>query len=318
MDILRLAVEVLYLFAPLLVSAAVAGAVLRHNLFAGLRGPIDGGLSLGGKRLFGDHKTWRVVLVTVASSVATVGLQKITGGWARPIALVDYGHLNAVAFGTAMGGGAMLGELPNSFCKRRIGVPPGGVAAGPTAALFYVWDQVDLLTGVWPLLGLWLRPSGAMGHRQHRMGPRPSPVDRARGLSPRCPPDGALTARPCRGWHRVRSEFASTLVALRSRHDRWLNICSSVPPMHPHLPSVATLEGCDDRRLDAEVELARLRSQAAIVRAFADHVEHLTQLGNDTGLAVHVAGEIRSWGFDCSKQVEHSKRQSIGTLPAAT
>ena len=161
-DVLHLAIEVLYLFAPLLVSAAVAGAVLRHNLFAGLRRPIDGGLSLGGKRLFGDHKTWRIVLVTVASSIATVALQKAACGWARPIALVDYGHIDAVAFGAAMGGGAMLGELPNSFCKRRIGVPPGEGAAGPMAALFYVWDQIDLLTGVWPLLGLWLRPSGAM------------------------------------------------------------------------------------------------------------------------------------------------------------
>jgi hypothetical protein len=56
----------------------------------------------------------------------------------------------------------MLGELPNSFVKRRLDVAPGETATGWRAALFYVWDQVDLLTGAWPALALWVRPDAVV------------------------------------------------------------------------------------------------------------------------------------------------------------
>lgn len=64
--------------------------------------------------------------------------------------------------GAAMGGGAMLGELPNSFVKRRLGVAPGTTASGLRAGLFFVWDQVDTLMGAWPLLLPWIRPSASL------------------------------------------------------------------------------------------------------------------------------------------------------------
>jgi hypothetical protein len=43
--------------------------------------------------------------------------------------------------------------------KRRLGIPSGGTARGLRGIAFYAWDQVDLLTGAWPLIGTWVRPS---------------------------------------------------------------------------------------------------------------------------------------------------------------
>jgi hypothetical protein len=153
------AAQALYLFAPLLVAAALSGIVLRFDLLPCLRRPIDGGAMLLGERLFGDGKTWRGAAMAVVGSIAGVALQQAARArvpsW---VAVVDYGAVAPVGLGAAMGAGATLGELPNSFVKRRLGIAPGATARGWPAALFYVWDQVDLLTGAWPLLGAWLCP----------------------------------------------------------------------------------------------------------------------------------------------------------------
>jgi hypothetical protein len=157
-DVALAAVRVLYLFAPLLVSAALFGVVRRFRFLRALDRPIDAGRSFHGERLLGDSKTWRGVLVAVVGSIATVAFQKTVRTYAAGWALVDYRELDPVLFGAAMGVGAMLGELPNSFVKRRLGIPPGGRAHGWRSVLFYVWDQVDLLTGAWPLVALWISP----------------------------------------------------------------------------------------------------------------------------------------------------------------
>jgi CDP-diglyceride synthetase len=154
-----LVLQTLYLFAPLLVSAALSAVVLRWELLPRLKRPIDGGATLGGRRIFGDSKTWRGVAVAVAGCIATVAVQKyVVGDAAGPVAVVDYERIDAIPFGSAIGAGAMLGELPNSFVKRRVGIAPGKTTKGPSRALFYVWDQIDLLMITWPLLGIWFWP----------------------------------------------------------------------------------------------------------------------------------------------------------------
>jgi CDP-2,3-bis-(O-geranylgeranyl)-sn-glycerol synthase len=155
--------QVLYLFAPLLAASAVAGLVLRFDLLSGLARPIDAGRTWRGRRLFGDGKTWRGVVVAVAVCVAGAAVQRhVVGGSAGDLALADYRTTNVFLFGAAMGGGAMLGELPNSFVKRRLGIARGETARGALAVLFYVWDQVDLLTTAWPLLSFWVQPTPAL------------------------------------------------------------------------------------------------------------------------------------------------------------
>lgn len=61
--------------------------------------------------------------------------------------------------------------------------------------------------------------------------------------------------------------------------------------MLSHLPSLAALES-DDDRLGAELRLARLRSQVAVVRTVADEVEHLAQRGDADGLRAQLVVRI--------------------------
>lgn len=153
---LQLAAEFLYLYAPLLLSAAISGVVMRQNWLAFSRRPIDAGRTLGGKRIFGDSKTWRGVLVAVLGCILGVAIQKhVVGEHARSIARLDYQQLDVLAFGVVMGVTAMLGELPNSFVKRRLSIAPGHTTQGYLSVLFYVWDQVDLLMFSLPALSCW-------------------------------------------------------------------------------------------------------------------------------------------------------------------
>jgi CDP-archaeol synthase len=154
------AAQALYLFAPLLVSAAISGLVLRFDWLRILRRPIDHRVTFRRRRLFGDSKTWRGVAVAVVGSIGAVLAQKVIRTHAPAfLQVVDYGRLDPVWFGGAMGAGAMIGELPNSFVKRQVGIPPGKTARGWQAVVFYLWDQIDLLIGAWPLLLFWFLPS---------------------------------------------------------------------------------------------------------------------------------------------------------------
>lgn len=158
-----LAAQAVYLFAPLLVSAALAGIVLRRGWLSPLNRPIDGGRSWRGQRVFGDGKTWRGALLSVVGCGTFVPLQRALQPWLPPaLQVVDYSSLPPVAFGVALGAGAILGELPNSFVKRRLGIPRGGTRRGALAVPLYVWDQIDTLLGAWPLACLWFSPSLAL------------------------------------------------------------------------------------------------------------------------------------------------------------
>jgi hypothetical protein len=57
-----------YLFAPLLVSAALVALVIYFDVWPRLYRPIDAGRCFRGKRLFGDHKTWRGVVVEASAA----------------------------------------------------------------------------------------------------------------------------------------------------------------------------------------------------------------------------------------------------------
>ncbi len=152
--------QALYLFLPLLVSAAAMGIAMRLDLLRGLARPIDGGRRWRGKRVLGDGKTWRGVVVAVIGCVLTAAAQRnVIGPRAGAFAVFDYATVDPIGFGVAMGAGAMLGELPNSFVKRRLGIARGGTARGPLRVLFYVWDQIDLLTVAWPAISPWVRPT---------------------------------------------------------------------------------------------------------------------------------------------------------------
>lgn len=103
--------------------------------------PLDGGRVLAdGRRLLGNSKTWRgVLLAPVASGLA-----------AAPLLL-------PIEMGVAVGVGAMLGDLLSSFIKRRLGMASSSMALGldqiPEALLplLLVANCLDLS---WTAIGL--------------------------------------------------------------------------------------------------------------------------------------------------------------------
>ena len=56
-----------------------------------------------------------------------------------------------------------IGELPNSFVKRRLGIPPGAQRRSPGGVVISVVDQADWVPAAWLLLSpVWrMRPSEA-------------------------------------------------------------------------------------------------------------------------------------------------------------
>ena len=121
------------------VGGVTHAVVIRHDLFASLARPIDGGLAIGGRPVFGPHKTWRGVVVMTAGSAL--------GG---VLLLPPVGVTDSLAAGAATG--ALLGlvyvaaELPNSFVKRRLGIDAGH-RAQRLSRLQYLIDQADSVVG---------------------------------------------------------------------------------------------------------------------------------------------------------------------------
>lgn len=114
--------------------------------------PLDGGATFRRRRLFGDHKTVRgLVVVVPAASVTLLVLSQVAlvgpSMLARGIWQLSPGRY--ALLGLIAGLGFMLGELPNSFIKRQLGVPPGGAPAGSLArALSGTLDRLDSTLGM--------------------------------------------------------------------------------------------------------------------------------------------------------------------------
>jgi hypothetical protein len=145
-------VDAIWVFLPVLGGALAHAPVLTFDLFPRLKRPLDGGARFRGRRLFGDNKTWRGAMVVVAGVViATLLLSRWDWWWNElPRGLRDAGPL---LYGLLLGLGVIVGELPNSFLKRQLGVAPG--ARG--GLLLTIYDQADFVLAVWLLLlPLWV------------------------------------------------------------------------------------------------------------------------------------------------------------------
>lgn len=116
--------------------------------------PMDGGKSLkDGKRIFGDHKTWKgfigYIIWNVVCMVVWGLICKVAGLEHYNMLYTNYE--NTITFNLAAGGlvgfGYALFELPNSFLKRRLGIEPGKSMSGMLKAFFVFFDQADSVFG---------------------------------------------------------------------------------------------------------------------------------------------------------------------------
>jgi len=136
---------VLYSALPVILAGILHMLVVRRHWLAPLARPLDGGRRLGGRRLLGDHKTWRGLVVILAGSVLFAGLQEIAEAALPGLRTwsLHPGQPGFLRVGLALGAGYALAELPNSFLKRCLGVAPG-TAGHPLQVLA---DQADSALG---------------------------------------------------------------------------------------------------------------------------------------------------------------------------
>ncbi len=96
--------------------------------------PLDNYTKFNGKRLLGDHKTWRGLLsgVIVGMLVAWVEV-RIIGG------IGVFREVNPLVLGGLMGLGALVGDSVKSFFKRQLGIKSG--------QSWFPFDQIDYIIG---------------------------------------------------------------------------------------------------------------------------------------------------------------------------
>src|SRR5688500_1774371 len=118
--------------------------------------PIDAGRTFRGRRLLGDNKTWRGLVVMVPATslsfalVAVLAQETAVGVMLWPVpASAD------AAAGLLAGLGFMARELPNSFTKRQLSIPAGAAARGPSIRpVFFGADRIDSPLGMVVALSL--------------------------------------------------------------------------------------------------------------------------------------------------------------------
>jgi CDP-2,3-bis-(O-geranylgeranyl)-sn-glycerol synthase len=145
-------VAALFLVAAMSIAGAVHVAWLRSAAARRLAWPLDGGLTVRGRRLFGANKRVRGFVVmppAAAASFAALGALRDTApAWvARGTWVLDVGQYALLGF--ACGLAFMLAELPNSFLKRQFDIAPGMTGDRPLPrAVFLILDRCDSVLGV--------------------------------------------------------------------------------------------------------------------------------------------------------------------------
>ncbi|MGK0443655.1 MAG: CDP-diacylglycerol--serine O-phosphatidyltransferase [Bermanella sp.] len=136
----------LYLQIPVVIGGVLHMMVVTRNDFSFLAKPIH-------TQWFGANKTWRgVIAVPVLTSFGGLCLYPLAwmSEWLFGHALLSG---NFLWLGFVAGVGYILGELPNSFVKRRMGIQAGQVPEDKKY-WFIALDQLDSAIGV--AIGCWL------------------------------------------------------------------------------------------------------------------------------------------------------------------
>lgn len=131
--------HLIYLALPMY-AANMLPVIINHlGLFLFLKKPLDNGVSFGHKRILGDHKTVRGLIVGVAGALLVSWFQYLLHYW-QIIKLPELNNLiEFLQFGLLAGFGALLGDAIASFIKRRLNVTPG--------APLIIFDQLDYVCG---------------------------------------------------------------------------------------------------------------------------------------------------------------------------
>lgn len=124
--------HILILILPLIVSNTLHMFVVKHDLFAFLKAPVSAAA-------FGANKTIRgFVVVPLLNGLGVLLISQLLE---LPSPVIHF------VSGLLLGLAYLLSELPNSYIKRRLGVPAGG-RPGRNRIMFALMDKCDSVAGV--------------------------------------------------------------------------------------------------------------------------------------------------------------------------
>ncbi len=133
----------LWFFLPAGIANMMPVFAARWPFIKNFNFPMDFGKSFRGKRVFGDHKTIRGLIVGIIFATITLWLQQIAvqnvgwlGDWTSH---VNYESMNTWILGPLFALGALLGDAIESFFKRQVGIKPGDG--------WFPFDQTDYIIG---------------------------------------------------------------------------------------------------------------------------------------------------------------------------
>lgn len=130
--------QTLTLLLPILASGVFLIIVIKYKFFPRLSRPVDNGIKFRGRPLFGSNKTWRGILIYIIGSIIIccalwLGINR-GFVWVHSI----FGN-NPFVLGSIFGISYSMGELVNSFVKRRLRIRPGK----STGFIQHVFDTID-------------------------------------------------------------------------------------------------------------------------------------------------------------------------------
>ncbi len=166
-NLLTLIPKVIFMFSPVILGGINNMIFVKLPILRGLSVPIDSGLTLkDGKRLFGHNKTWKGFIGMIAFTAfwfVIIAVIARSFSWAQDMSLLQYSSYHTpyteLFFGALWGFSYVLFELPNSYIKRRIGIPPGKNIKGFTGLLFTFIDQADSVIGCMLFMPLFYTPT---------------------------------------------------------------------------------------------------------------------------------------------------------------
>ena len=141
----------IFLAVPLIFSGALHMLIVKKNWLSYSATPIH-------LTMFGQNKTWRGVWVMLILTIPGVMLAQFIEPYIKSMLLVSLTGFNPVILGVALGLGYVIPELPNSYMKRRLNIPPGELANNKKV-LFSFIDQADSAIGCACVYWLFLMPN---------------------------------------------------------------------------------------------------------------------------------------------------------------
>lgn len=133
----------IWFFIPAGVANAAPIIAAKIPGLSKLTAPLDFNIMFRGKRFFGEHKTWRGLIVGIIAAIAVVYLQQLINQQVFlefiPVNAEEYLFNSPVLLGFLFGFGALMGDAIESFFKRQKPIAPGKA--------WFPFDQIDYIIG---------------------------------------------------------------------------------------------------------------------------------------------------------------------------